>query len=71
MQVLSETVSKALQLVSGEEASQTAIFAEMMDKFFDALNVHNYEHGIHSRKDFQAPYLSGKDKRLKVLMLYS
>ncbi len=38
----------------------------MMDQFFDALNVHNYTHGIHARKEFQMPYVSAKSKRLKV-----
>ena len=38
----------------------------MVDKFFDALNVHNYTHGVHSRKRFQMPYTSGEDMRLKV-----
>ena len=59
-------MSKALQLTGGDEASETAHFASMMDKFFDALNVHNYTHGIHSRKKFQMPYTSEDDMRLKV-----
>ena len=65
-QVLSETVSKVLKLIGGDEASETAHFADMMDKFFDTLNVHNYEHGVHTRKQFQVPFISAKDKRLKV-----
>ena len=67
IQVLSESVSKALQLTGGEEASETARFVGMMDRFFDAVNVHNYSHGVHSRKMFQMPYTSSKDWRLKVL----
>ena len=59
-------MSKALKLLGGEEATETSNFVEMMDKFFDALNVHNYAHGLHSRKQFQMPYISAKDKRLKV-----
>ena len=50
-QVLSETVSKALKTTGEEEAEGTAKFTEMMDKFFDCLNVHNYRHGIESRKN--------------------
>ena len=65
-QVLSETVSKALKTTGGEEAEGTAKFTEMMDKFFDCLNVHNYRHGIESRKNFQKPYTSSDDTRLKV-----
>ena len=65
-QVLSESVSKALALVGGDEAAETSRFTAMMDKFFDALNVRNYTHGLHARKEFQMPYISAKDKRLKV-----
>ena len=64
--MLSESVSKALKLLGGEEASETSKFVEMMDKFFDCLNVHNYTHGLHARKQFQMPYISTKDKRIKV-----
>lgn len=32
----------------------------------DALNVHNYTHGVHARETFQLPYTSGRDRRLKV-----
>lgn len=54
-QVLSESVSKAL-LDMGEEYSETAKFAEMMDKFFDCLNVNNFNAGKNKRKVFQDPY---------------
>ena len=36
IQVLSESVSKALQLTGGDEAVETARFVSMMDKLFDA-----------------------------------
>ena len=39
-------MSKALKLIGGNEAEGTSKFAEMMDEFFDCLNVHNYKHGI-------------------------
>ena len=65
-QVLSESVSKALKLTGGNEVSETARFVDMMDKFFDALNVHNYTEGVHKRKRFKMPYTSSKDMRLKV-----
>ena len=65
---MSESVSKAIKLTGGEEAAETAVFIDMLDKFFDALNVHNYEHGIHSRKKFQMPYTSSSDFRLKVVI---
>eukprot|EP00731_Ephydatia_muelleri_P014320 Em0008g40a len=66
-QVLSASVSKGLVQVCGDDATETAHLAEMMDKFFDALNVHNYNHGAKSRKSFQLPYTSGEDHRLKWL----
>ena len=66
MQVLSGSVSKAIQLTGGEDASETVHFVGMMDKFFDCLNVHNYVHGIQKRKFFQMPYTSAADCRLKV-----
>ena len=42
----------------------------MVDKFFDALNVHNYTHGIHKRKEFQMPYTTSTDRRLKVKLTH-
>lgn len=69
IQVLSESVSKALQLSVGNEACETSKFLAMMNKWFDALNVHNYTHGIRSRKRFQTPYTTSKNMRLKVRSL--
>ena len=43
--VSSESVSKALSLVGGESAKETAKFVAMMDKFFDTLNVTNFTSG--------------------------
>ena len=59
-------MSKAIHLTGGKEASETARFVDMVDKFFDSLNVHNYVHGIHKRKFFQMPYTAAADYRLKV-----
>ena len=66
MQVLSESVSKAL-LDMGEEYSETAKFTEMMDKLFDCLNVNNFTAGKTKRKPFQDPYRQSDDFRIKVL----
>ena len=65
-QALSESVSKALKLTQGNRANGTARFIEMMDKFFDALNVSNFTEGKHKRKPFQNPYRSDSDFRLTV-----
>lgn len=64
--MLSESVSQALHLTGGDEASGTAHFIGMMDRFFDALNVHNLSHGSKALKPFQLPYTSATDFRLKV-----
>ena len=47
MQVLCETVSKALEHSGGDKASETAKFVRMMDQFFDCLNVMNLTNGMH------------------------
>eukprot|EP00731_Ephydatia_muelleri_P004466 Em0002g642a len=66
-QVLSGSVSHALHLTGGDEASETANFIGLMDKFFDTLNVHNFSHGSKALKSFQMPYTSATDFRLKWL----
>jgi len=37
--VMNETVSTGLKLAGGEEAAETALFIEMVNKMFDCLNV--------------------------------
>ena len=63
---MSESVSKALTLLGGAKVSETARFASMMDKFFDALNASNFTNGKHKRKPFQNPYRSADDFRIAV-----
>ena len=55
--MLSESVAKALPLVVGQRASETARFVLMFDRFFDMLNVSNFTNGTRSRKPFLHPYL--------------
>ena len=69
IQVLSESVSKALTLTGGNEVEETSRLILMMDKFFDCVNVHNFTRGLHARKPFQMPHWSAEDPRLKVLKL--
>ena len=45
---------------------ETAHVAQMMNKSFNALNVHNYSHRAKSLKSFQLPYTNGEDHCLKV-----
>ena len=59
-------MSQALHLTGGDEVSETAHFIGMMDRFFDALNVHKFSHGSKALKPFQLPYTSATDFRLKV-----
>lgn len=59
-------MSKALQLTGGSKVEETVKFVEMIDKFFDCLNVNNYNTGRLKRKIFKQPYRSGTDFRLKV-----
>ena len=65
LQVLSDSVSKALEMTGGKDAQETAKFVGMFDKFFDCLN--SFTKGKHSRKAFQNPYRSATDFCLKVL----
>ena len=65
--MLSESVANGLQMVVGEEASETVKFVKMMDRFFDCLNVNNFNRGKQKRKIFQDPYRGSSDFRLKVM----
>ena len=63
---MSETVCKALRVTGGAEAAETAKFIEMVDKFFDCLNVSSLSKGKFKRKPFLQPYRKSNDFRLKV-----
>ena len=70
MSVFSDSVSKAIQISSGN-AFETSYFIAKMDKFFDCLNVSSYSHvaGKQSRKPFLQPYRGPNDFRLTVRFL--
>lgn len=57
---------KGFVLTGGPDATETAKFVEMMDKFFYTFNDSNYQSGKHSLKHFQYPYRSGENFRLEV-----
>ena len=59
-------MSKALRLLGGPDAEETANF---IDKFFDSFNVSNYTEANRHRKPFQQPYRSSDDFRLDVSTL--
>ena len=56
-------VSKALPIIVGDAASETARFVEMFDKFFDCLNV---THMGDDQKSSRKPYFTPEDNRLVV-----
>ena len=62
---MSETVSKALRLTGGEEAAETALFIEMVDKMFNCFNISSLSKGKLKCKAFVQPYRSSNDFRLK------
>eukprot|EP00112_Aurelia_sp_Birch-Aquarium-sp1_P018468 Seg4408.1 transcript_id=Seg4408.1/GoldUCD/mRNA.D3Y31 product="Transposable element P transposase" protein_id=Seg4408.1/GoldUCD/D3Y31 len=62
-QVLSSTVSCTLQKFGPTDAQATAKFCEMMDKFFDCLNVRNTKEHIMKQKPTLMPYTSTGDER--------
>lgn len=64
--MLSERVALALEQTERDDVSETVKFVRYMDKFFDSLNVTNFNAGIHKKKLFQEPYTSKDDFRLKV-----
>ena len=66
VQVLSESVSKALELSGEPQVQRTAEFVGIFDKFFDIMNVSNFSNGKMQRKVFKNPYRSSHDFRLKV-----
>lgn len=67
-QVLSASVAAVLKSLGPPEATATAKLCEMVDSFFDCLNVRSRtEHG-RKRKPFLAPYTSLDDRRFQFLM---
>ena len=65
LKVLSNQVAIALENFGDEDATETAIFASMFNKFFDCLNV---AAGKKKRDPFKSPYRSAEDFRLKLCM---
>ena len=64
VQVLSDSVAVALRQVMGDEASETSKLCEMMNKFFDCMNVRSLnEHKTRNNPDVK-PYTDVNDERL-------
>ena len=64
--MLSNTVAKALTFREGKDAEATVQFITKMNKFFDCLNVGNFDDGKRKRDPFKQPYRSARDFRLQV-----
>ena len=69
MQVLSNSVSKALKVSGGSEVEETAHFIELVNNYFDCLNVRNLTTGIHQRNKFLDSFRPN-DFRVKVSTSY-
>ena len=66
-QVLSSTVSKILLAYGPPDAAGTAMFCEMMDGFFDILNIRSGKEAEYSRKEFLEPFRRVDDPRFSWL----
>ena len=55
LQVLSSSVANALRVMLKDKATQTANFCDILDKFFDCLNVTNFDTGKRLRNAFKSP----------------
>ena len=62
-QVLSATVASVIRSFGSSDATQTAKLCEMVDFFFDCLNVRSKTEQQRKRKPFLAPYTSVNDER--------
>ena len=66
LQVLSNSVSCAFEMLKKEEFLETAKFCHMFDRFFDCLNTRRVGEGKEKRKPDLDPYTSDEDTRLTV-----
>ena len=66
-QVLSASVAAVLRSFSPPDTAGTAQLCEMVDSFFDCLNVRSTSEHHRKRKPFLAPYTSVEDRRFQWL----
>lgn len=62
-EVLSASMAAVLRSLGPTEAATTATSCEMVDGFFDYLNVRSTTEHQRKRKPFLAPYTDGYDNR--------
>ena len=68
IQVMSETVASALQFTNEERTRETQKFIQMIDTFFDCLNVNSPLEGKLKRKQSRSPYTSPNDEIFNALL---
>lgn len=59
-------MANALRITGEEDVEETARFVEFFDRFFDCVNVGDFDSGLKTRNPFKDPYRSSSDFRLKV-----
>ena len=64
VQVLSRSMATVLREFGGAEASETGHYCELMDRFFDCVNVRSIREGDHKRNPDLKPYYTVDDERL-------
>lgn len=69
-QVISKTVANAIYEEFGDTKSETVLFLQMFNKWFDCMNAMNFQDGYHTRNPWVNPYKTLNDRRLKVTMNY-
>ena len=66
LQVLSQSITNALEFYGGAETSETKTFVQTFDQFFYCLNVRNLDEHRKKRKPNLRPYKSPDDEHLTV-----
>ena len=69
IKVLRSTIANGLRFFYKRGIEEMPNFVENFDKFFDALNVSNYNESYKSLKPFRMPYRSANHFRIKVFFL--
>ena len=63
-QILSSTMTSVLNHHGGNELSHTSKYCDIIDQFFDCMNVRIVSEHIRKRKKKVAPYTAVDDERL-------
>ena len=66
--VLNETTAKLLQTFGTTATSQTTKYCQMLDQFFDCVNIISLEKHQKKTKPFLKPCINEKDERFSWMM---